>query len=48
MPAWCRQQLTEVVVENFEAANKLLRAARNGTKIGPATLARAQKQRGTC
>ena len=47
-PAWCRQQLTEVVVENFEAANQLLRGARQGAKVGPATLVRAQRQRATC
>lgn len=47
-PALCRQQLTEVVIENFEAANKLLRSARHGGEYGPATLAQARKQRVIC
>src|SRR5688572_27794737 len=47
-PAIARQQANEVVIENFEAANKVLREARLGRPTGPATLWRARKQRFIC
>ena len=47
-PALARQQANEVVIENFEAANKVLREARLGRPTGPATLWRARKQRFIC
>jgi hypothetical protein len=47
-PAICRRQQTEIVIENFENANKRLRAHNAGRPIGPLTLMRAKKQKAIC
>lgn len=48
-PALCRRQTTEVVIENYEAAMRLLELHRQQPrKVTFSTLARARRQRAIC
>lgn len=48
-PACCRKQETQIVVENYESAVKVLMTHEGGKHyVGPLTVMRAKKQRSIC
>jgi len=47
-PALCRRQAKEIVIENYEAAVKVLLTYERGVAVAPSVLAKAKRQRSIC